>query len=82
MAQTYGPTGEGVKPKLGVTATMGDSLAQPGAGAKVPGSPSTDIPEWASPASSDAGDRKPASAGAEPDFASPGGPQGWTHGKK
>jgi hypothetical protein len=79
MANTYGPTGEGVKPKLG-SGILND--AQPGGGAKVPGSPSTDIPKFAQPASSDAGERKPKGAGAAPEFAGPGGAQGWTHGKK
>jgi hypothetical protein len=81
MAQTYGPTGEGVKPKLGVDATMGDSLASPGGGQAAKGG-STDIPEFAGPASSDSGQRKPASAGAAPEFAGPGGAQGYSHGSK
>jgi hypothetical protein len=81
MAQTYGPTGEGVKPKLGVDATMGDSLAMPGGPEMVPGSPDTYCPPFAGPAARDAGDRKPAPAGATPDFAGPGGAQGFTHGK-
>lgn len=81
MAKTYGPTGEGVKPTLGVSATMGDTIAKPGAGQRVV-SGAGEPPEFASPASSNAGDRKPSAAGAEPDFASPGGPQGWSHGKK
>jgi len=81
MAYTYGPTGEGVKPKLGVDATMGESLAQPGAGQKISVT-SGEIPKFAAPATSDAGQRKPAAGGAAPDFAKPGGPQGWSHGRK
>lgn len=82
MAQTYGPTGEGVKPKLGVDATMGDSLAQPGGASKAPAGVSTDIPEFAAPAGSNAGDRKPPAGGAAPEFAGPGGAQGFSHGSK
>jgi hypothetical protein len=81
MAATYGPTGEGVKPKLGVDATMGDSLAMPGGAELVPGSMNVDIPEFAGPATRDAGEIKPAPAGATPDFAGPGGAQGFSHGK-
>jgi hypothetical protein len=81
MAQTYGPTGEGVKPKLGVDATMGDSLAMPGGAQLVSGSMNVDIPEFAAPATRDAGEIKPAPAGATPDFAGPGGAQGFSHGK-
>ncbi len=81
MAQTYGPTGEGVKPKLGVDATMGDSLASPGGAEVVSGSMNVDIPEFAAPASRNSGEIKPAPAGATPDFAGPGGAQGFTHGK-
>lgn len=77
--KTYGPTGEGVKPKLGVSATMQDSLAKPGDNEKVPGSPSTDIPEFASPGGPE---KKPSAGGQHPDFAGPGGAQGWSHGKK
>lgn len=82
MAKTYGPTGEGVKPTLGVDATMGDSLAKPGGGSKAPGGAAGEAPEFAGPASSDAGDRKPPAAGAAPEWAGPGGTQGWSHGKK
>jgi hypothetical protein len=79
MAQTYGPTGEGVKPKLGNSVV--DSAAQPGGNSKISVS-SGDIPEFAGPAVKNSGERKPPAGGAAPDFASPGGPQGWTHGKK
>lgn len=79
MAKTYGPTGEGIKPTLGVDATMGDSLAQPGGAEHVHGSHGTDVPSFAAPASADAGERKPKPAGAAPDFAGPGGAQGWSH---
>jgi|694.fasta_scaffold54163_2 hypothetical protein len=81
MAKTYGPTGEGVKPTLGVAATMGDSIASPGAASKVPGSPTTDIPAFAAPGGP-GGEKRVGSAGAAPDFASPGGAQGYSHGKK
>jgi hypothetical protein len=82
MAKTYGPTGEGVKPTLGVDATMGESLAKPGGAQKISVGAPGDIPKFAGPATKDAGDRKPPPAGTAPDFAKPGGPQGWTHGKK
>lgn len=78
--KTYGPTGEGVKPKLGVTATMEDSLAKPG-GAQGTVSASTDIPDFAGPGVS-GGQKKGSSAKAAPDFAGPGGTQGWSHGSK
>ena len=81
MATTYGPTGEGKKPTLGVTATMGDSLGTPGAAQMIPGGQDTYCPPFAGPASRDAGEIKPAPAAATPDFAGPGGAQGWSHGK-
>jgi hypothetical protein len=81
MAKTYGPTGEGVKPTLGVDATMGGSLAQPGGAEMVPGNPDVYCPPFAGPASRDSGERKPAPAGAAPEFAGPGGAQGWSHGR-